>query len=271
MDGSFPPTRGSAARRVARRTGTLALVLASLGAGGPSANHAAGALVSGEELSYRMRVGSLGTVGEGKMTVGGPVDVRGTSVLVIRAEFRSNVRLVAASDVAVSWVDPRTFGVLRYHKRERHPLSSHEERVDVFPAERRWRSSLGEEGRTASVASLDELSFIYFIRTLPLRPNESYSLDRHFDADRNPVRLRVVARERVTVGAGEFASVLVEMRVIDPKRYRGTGVLRIHLSDDARRLPLRIESSLPGMGTTVLTLENFRLPPASGGGMDGSE
>jgi hypothetical protein len=48
----------------------------------------------------------------------------------------------------------------------------------------------------------------------------------------------------------------VEMRVKDPRRYKGEGVLRIHLTDDACRIPVRIESTMPVLGTTVLTLES---------------
>jgi hypothetical protein len=54
--------------------------------------------------------------------------------------------------------------------------------------------------------------------------------------------------------------VLVEMRVKDPRRYRGEGVIRIHLSDDRCRLPLRIESRMPVVGTAVLSLESHTHP-----------
>jgi hypothetical protein len=67
--------------------------------------------------------------------------------------------------------------------------------------------------------------------------------------------VKVLGRESVTVGAGTFDALLVEMRVRDPAHYRGEGVIRIHLTDDARRLPLRIESTIPVAGTALLTLE----------------
>jgi hypothetical protein len=50
------------------------------------------------------------------------------------------------------------------------------------------------------------------------------------------------------------------MRVKDPRRYRGEGVIRISLSDDDRRLPVRIESRMPMLGRAVLTLEAFTPP-----------
>jgi hypothetical protein len=50
------------------------------------------------------------------------------------------------------------------------------------------------------------------------------------------------------------------MRVKDPRRYKGEGVIRINLSDDDVRIPVRIESAMPVVGTAVMTLESFNNP-----------
>jgi hypothetical protein len=42
----------------------------------------------GERLQYRVSVGKFGNIGEGSMSVAGPVDVRGTPTLVLRSEIR---------------------------------------------------------------------------------------------------------------------------------------------------------------------------------------
>jgi len=109
---------------------------------------------------------------------------------------------------------------------------------------------------------LDELSFVFFLRTLPLAPGDTYSFDRHYDPARNPVRVRVVGRGPLRVPAGEFRAVEVEMRVRDRTRYGGEGVIRIHFTDDARHLPLRLESQIPVAGRMVLALD--ALGPACG-------
>ena len=69
--------------------------------------------------------------------------------------------------------------------------------------------------------------------------------------------MRVLKREPLTTRAGTFATVLIEMRVKDPAHYRGEGVIRIHFSDDERRLPVRIESNIPQAGRAVMTLESL--------------
>jgi hypothetical protein len=214
----------------------------------------------GEELTYRMRVATLGTIGRGSMKVEGPVVVRGRETYLLSFDFRSRVGLVTAVDQTSSWFDPLRMASLRFRKHERHPLSRHREEVELFPGEQRWEAADGTSGTSLTDAPLDELSFMYFIRTLPLKPEMVYEFNRHFEVARNPIAVRVVRREHVSVGAGEFAAILVEMRVRDPRRYRGEGVIRIHLSDDDCRLPLRIESSMPIVGTTVLTLESHTHP-----------
>ena len=214
---------------------------------------------AGERLVYEVRVGSMGG-GRGEMSVSGPVDLRGTEVLVLRSEMRAGVGPISGTGRTRSWLDADRMTALRFVKNERRMLARHRDSVEVFPDSRRWSGADGSSGSTPSGAPLDELSFIYFIRTLPLTADTTFEVSRHFDATRNPVGLRILGRGRVTTGAGEFQTVLVEMRVKDPRHYRGEGVIRIHLTDDGCRLPVRIESTMPDVGKTVLTLESATRP-----------
>lgn len=111
---------------------------------------------------------------------------------------------------------------------------------------------------------LDELSFLYYIRTLPLKAGATYRMDRHFDASRNPVEIRVVGREWVRVPAGEFATIVVEMKVPQDGHVSGNGVIRLYLTDDAWRVPVRIESSVRVLGRVVFQLESSNRHSAAG-------
>ena len=66
--------------------------------------------------------------------------------------------------------------------------------------------------------------------------------------------IRIVRPEVIPTPLGELKTVLVEMRVRDPRHYKGDGLLRIHLTDDECRLPARIESKMPVVGKAVLTI-----------------
>jgi hypothetical protein len=194
--------------------------------------------------------------GRGAMWIEGPVDVRGTAAYLLRFDMRAGVGPLKGVDRTQSWLDRDRMTSLRYAKHESHPLSRREETVEVFPNERRWDAGREGSGESATDAPLDELSFLYFLRTLPLAADTAFEFSRHFDADRNPTTVRVIGRETLTTDAGEFETIVVEMRVRDPRRYRGEGVIRINLTDDRCRLPVRIESAMPVLGRTVLTLES---------------
>jgi hypothetical protein len=216
----------------------------------------------GEHLTYALRVSRIGTIGTGDMWIEGPVVVRGVSSWVLRFDTKARFALVHGSDHTTSWYDPSRGLSMRFEKKEREPLANHDEVIEMNPADRRWSEVGGASasGESPTDAPLDELSFMYSLHTF----------ERHFDAARNPTTVRVIGRETVKTGAGDFPTLIVEMKVRDPRHYRGEGTIRINLSDDARRIPVRIQSEMPVFGTTVLTLQSFvaaRDSLASGGGI----
>lgn len=102
---------------------------------------------------------------------------------------------------------------------------------------------------------LDELSFLFLARGLELGPGEARDFDLHFDPERSPVRIRDRGREEIRVPAGTFATRVVEMDVRDPTRFGEAGRVVMHLTDDAHRIPVRIASAMPVVGSLVLVLE----------------
>src|SRR5688572_14914852 len=173
----------------------------------------------GERLVYEGRVRGIG--GRGTMWIAGPVDVRGVATYELHFDFSARVGPLTVSQKSTSWLDPERMAAMRFEKRERHLLARRDESVELFPEERRWRTRAGETGTSPTSAPLDELSFIYFIRTLSLTPDTALRLTRHFDLDRSPTIVRVLQREQVSTPAGSFNTVVVEMRVRDPQHYKG--------------------------------------------------
>jgi hypothetical protein len=214
----------------------------------------------GEKLTYKVSVSKMGNVGRGAMWVEGPVDIRGVSTWLLRFDFQAGLGPMKAVDRTSSWLDPSRMAAQRYIKHEKHVLSKRDEQVEIFPGDRKWAGSDGASGVSPTDEPLDELSFMYFIRTLPLAADSTYRFNRHFDPARSPTTVKVIRREVVSTPAGRFQTVRVEMRVRDARRYKGEGVITINLSDDAMRIPVRIESAMPVIGTAVMTLESFNNP-----------
>jgi hypothetical protein len=210
----------------------------------------------GERLEYSGRV-HVGVSGGGTLWIEGPSDVRGTATWTLHSDMEGRVGFIRASDKNASWLDPVRFTSLRYTSRERHLLARHDDAVEIFGPEKRWSSQSGASGTTDTEFPLDELSFLYFLRTLPLHADTTLTFSRHFDATRNPTIVTVVGREDIEVESGRFHAVLIEMRVRDTRRYKGEGVIRIALSDDRCRLLLRLESDTPDAGKAVIALKAF--------------
>jgi hypothetical protein len=214
----------------------------------------------GERLVYSVKVALAGASGRGVMTVSGPEQLHGTDVYVLRSETTVGVGPIHGSDRSASWYDPARSTSLRYVQHERHIISSGDDSVEINPEARSWAAADGRSGTSPTESPLDVLSFIYYVRTLDFSVDSVMTLSRHFDADRSPTTIQLVGRDTIETKAGRFAILRVAMRVRDPRHYKGEGVLLISLSDDARRLPVRITSVMPIVGTTVMTLDSVTSP-----------
>lgn len=213
-----------------------------------------------ESLVFRARSSRFGAMGQATMWTQ-DAELRGVPVALARFEFRTRVALLTVEDRSASWMAGSTAAglrTLRYVKHERNPLGGTNEEIDVRPDDRSWSARDGRSGTLITGSPLDELSFIYLLRMLSLDADEPrLEVHRHYDGALNPVRITRTGRDTVETATGRFRVVSVEMRVRDPRRYRGEGVIRFDLSDDVCRLPVRIRSAVPLAGTSTLTLESY--------------
>src|SRR6185436_1073676 len=106
-------------------------------------------------------------------------------------------------------------------KDERIPFGHHTEDVEMDADGRSWRTADGRAGTSPTDQPLDELSFIYMLRTLSLGDDSVVTFNRHFDPERNPTVVRSLGAGSVKTDAGTFATREIEMRVHDTRRYKG--------------------------------------------------
>ena len=243
-------------RTFRRAAPPIALLSVGLCAAFPSTASDSLPFFPGEKISYDITVDRGHKVGEASMWIDGPVVVRGTSTYLLRFDSRVRIALMSGVSSSSSWFDPEAGVSLRYRKSEHSPLGRDEESVEMFPEQKLWRSADGKSGISPEAAPLDELSFIYFIRTLPMVAGTARRFDRHFDAARDPVVIQVVRPEIIPTAIGEIRTMLVEMHVRDTRHYKQEGVIRFNISTDACRLPVRIESTMPVIGKAVLLMKS---------------
>jgi|SRR5579884_984953 len=215
----------------------------------------------GEVLQYQVAAGRFRGDGTLSLTDGGTI--RGTPVALAQLRVTAGFGPIKGTHLTESWFDMQSITSFRYHDREHRLFSTRDRRVEIDPASRKWTDSNGLSDSTTSGQPLDELSFIYFIRTLDLTPGAVYQTDRFFDPQRTPTIVRVLIRDTTRVPAGAFPTVLVSMTVKDPRRFGSRlGTLLIHFTDDSCRLPVRMESTTPDGSHAVLSLREWTHPGA---------
>jgi len=117
----------------------------------------------------------------------------------------------------------------------------------IVPDSSRYRQIGDPRDWAAPPDPLDELAFLYYLRTARLKPGATYSVSRYFQTGYNPVQVRVTGRETRTLPDGKSVPVLV-LEVTS----RGN-LVTLALTDDARRLPVEIDLPLP-FGRVTLQL-----------------
>jgi hypothetical protein len=207
----------------------------------------------GERLTYDVRFGVL-KVGTGEMEVAGVTNVRGQESYHTRFRVRGGTFFYKVNDLFESWFNTRSLASLRFKLDQNEGKRDRERTYEIFPDRRTYRED--DKPEQPSVADpLDEGSFLYYVRTLPLRDGDVYELNRYFRPDRNPVRIRVVRRERVKVPAGTFDAVVVQPTIRTRGIFSEGGRAEVWFSDDADRVVLQMKSQL-SFGSLNLFLRN---------------
>lgn len=211
-------------------------------------------MVVGERLDYDVRFGPL-KVGRARMEVTGIDTVRGLDAWHTVFTVRGGTFFYRVNDVLESWIDTSHFASLRFHQHLAEGNRERDYRYEIFPDSARY-VPLGKPSEPSVADPLDDASFLYFVRTVPLEVGKEYSFDRYFRPDRNPVRLIVLRRERVTVPAGTFDAIVVRPIIKTRGIFSEGGQAQIWLSDDARRMVLQLKSNL-SFGSLNLYLTSY--------------
>jgi len=102
------------------------------------------------------------------------------------------------------------------------------------------------DGDTTEIlpATQDALSSLYFVRTLDLEAGGLLSFPNHSGKKNYPMRVRVLGREKIKTRAGKFNCIVVEPRMKSEGIFKHKGRLTVWLTDDHRKMPVRMKSSV---------------------------
>lgn len=207
----------------------------------------------GESADYQVKYGIF-SVGRGSMQVMGLDTVRGREAWHIQFRVRGGVPGFRVNDRMESWMDTRSLASLRFYQQLDQGSYERERRFEIYPG-----STFVEDEREPQPTvelPLDDGSFLYFIRTIPLEVGQEYVFERYFRPDRNPVRIQVLRKERIRVPAGEFETIVIRPIIKARGIFSEDGRAEVWLTDDDKRLMVQMKSHMK-VGSLNLYLRSY--------------
>ncbi len=219
----------------------------------------------GERFEYSAKLGFL-RLGSGEIRIAAIDTIRGIPSFRFQFSLTGGNALYRLNSLLESWTGVEDLKSLRYHSTSDENGRIRERKYEIFPDSGFYRQEGVAEPRPAPAHPLDDAAFLYFVRTYPLEVGQTYELDYYFRKEKNPLIIRVEKRERMELPDGSKVECLVVQPVIGDRgifaeKQRG----RVWVTDDARRIPVQIQTRYP-FGVITLRLERMALASPAGYG-----
>ena len=213
-------------------------------------------LIVGERLEYEVKFGPI-KVGRASMEVMGVEEVRGRPTWHTRFQVTGGTLFFRVNDVLESWIDTETFSSLRFRQELSEGSRDRLYEYEIYP-ERAAFVEKGKGERPSVSRPLEDGSFLYFLRTVPIELGAAYEFQRYFMPDRNPVRLEVLGRDSVDVPAGRFDAIAIRPVIKAKGIFSEYGRAQIWISNDADHVLLQMTSHLK-FGSLSLHLKSRKV------------
>jgi hypothetical protein len=206
----------------------------------------------GETLEYEAKLGVI-PIGTARMTVNPMTRERGAEAFVFAATGAGRPMGIRVGADLTSYVGARGFNSLRFHRKLYQGSSVDESHFQIVPDSSRYREDGVPHDWAAPRDPLDELAFLYYLRTAPLKVGATYQIPRYFKTGYNPIQVRVLGRVAWELPGGRTVPAF-NLEITSRNL-----LMNVTMTDDARRLPVELDLPLP-FGRVTLELTS-----ASGG------
>lgn len=217
----------------------------------------------GERMEFSVNWGRV-RLGEGSIEVEAIDSIDDRETYRVAMEAWGGPPFYRVQDRQVSWIRPQPLSSVRFEQRlsegsyKRDTRYSFDldgmtyDRHDIVDGE--WRARNEETAVPILEGALDDVSFLFFARLLPLEVGQRYEFDRYFKESGNPVVIEVLRREEIRVPAGTFQTIVVRPIIQTGGAFGDGGEAELYLTDDGRRLIVRLKTSMAvGSGNLFLT------------------
>ena len=212
----------------------------------------------GEHFDYVAKFGIL-NVGSAAIEVASIDTVRSHPAYHFRFALKASALFFRIESQIESWTDTASFHALRFRRNNLQNGKQYLRSFEILSDSGYYRQVDPEPlPPDHTVAEpLDDASFLYFVRTTPLELGKTYQFSRYYWAAKNPIVIRVLKREILTMPDGTKTPCLVLNPVVGESGLFGRKAeARLWLTDDARRIPVQIESTYT-FGKVTLKLQRI--------------
>ncbi|MDH3733467.1 MAG: DUF3108 domain-containing protein [Gemmatimonadota bacterium] len=209
----------------------------------------------GEIATYDVTFGPI-RVGRARLAVEAVDTVRATPAYRLSLELEGGPFFYKIDDRTVGWLATEPYRTVRfeeilnqggYHRHRRyeldHELSSYV-RQDWDDEAGQYVAHATERDVAMPSFALDEISFLFLVRTLPLDVGHTYVFENYFQDEGNPVVVQVLRRERVRVRAGRFETIVVRPIIQTDGLFSEGGEAEVYISDDDERRIVLLKSQM---------------------------
>lgn len=209
----------------------------------------------GERMDYEVRY-SAAKVGTGAMEVRDISEVRGVPSWHTVFTVKGRLVLFSLNILLESWFDVASLNSRRFHEDQKYTGYSKNMTTEIFPERGMFKEGQREERPTVA-NPLDMASMLYYVRSMHLEVGQTYTLAQYYKPEANPVTIKVVRRETITVPAGTFQTIVVQPRIKARGMFAEDSKAEVWLSDDPARMVVQLKSDLV-LGSINLYLTGHR-------------
>jgi len=213
----------------------------------------------GERMEYKVKIGIF-SVGEGSMRVESLDTVRGHMTYRASMAIKGGLGPADVDDITTTWFSVTDLVSYRFVQNLHEVNYRSFRHYELYPSEDLWeRTDNDESGPLGSEMPLDDISFVYFIRTLPLEVGKTYTFDRYFKDEGNPVTIKVLRKAEREVPAGKFKTIVVQPIIKTAGLFGEGGNAELYFTDDDRRILVYMRSNIPHFpGSLTLHLKSYQ-------------
>jgi hypothetical protein len=203
--------------------------------------------------AYYSPIAILGSVGNVSMTVSTIDTVRGVPSWHFTMTSNISAPFYKARSRLESWTSVKDFVGRRFiHFVNEQGKQYADEDIQIHADSGYYRNRSDTVVTGVPRDALDDLAFIYHIRTLDFKESGTYNMPRYFRPGHNAVQVTVLGHDTLDMPDGSRRRCwVVHLRMEDGGMFAESSHAKVWFSDDGVRIPVQIQSDVKTIGGHV--------------------